>query len=265
MGTLGTSLREAVKKLAYGTSVEQLRKRGIKQVNVVGLDRIVVLIEESVNRSLRNKLRGLERSFVADATKNEFLRMLNGTANADPAAELAEMRVRAEEELDDLREQLTQARSQLQDRLSLAADVEADRFRGENQKHARSVQDLFAKFVRSGSTDLSMLRNDVLEYFLGALDHERQAAVAAREAVRNREVELLERRIGKMTQALAENEARLAEAAALRDVDPGVPSIYREVQGLKMGANQYEKKRALMAEIFKANLALQKGIASAAS
>ena len=45
---------------------------------------------------------------------------------------------------------------------------------------------------------------------------------------------------------------------ALKDVEGGISSVYREVQGLATGDAQVGKKKELMGEIFKANLKLQK-------
>ena len=69
MASLKSSLKDAVRRLAFSTSVDQLKKRGVKNVNVVGLDRIVQLIEEAVHRSLKNRLLVGDRMAVADATK----------------------------------------------------------------------------------------------------------------------------------------------------------------------------------------------------
>ena len=40
MGNLGRGLKDALRKLAYRTSVDQLIESGVTQVNVVGMDRI---------------------------------------------------------------------------------------------------------------------------------------------------------------------------------------------------------------------------------
>jgi len=40
-------------------------------------------------------------------------------------------------------------------------------------------------------------------------------------------------------------------------VDPGISSIYRSVQGLSGAEQDFELRRALMKEIFKANLELK--------
>ena len=82
--------------------------------------------------------------------------------------------------------------------------------------------------------------------------------MAAKQAASDREVDLLQRRINKLTTSLSETEKRMQQLAALKNIDPGISSIYREVQGLDSGDGHFKKKSALMSDIFKANLALQK-------
>jgi hypothetical protein len=45
---------------------------------------------------------------------------------------------------------------------------------------------------------------------------------------------------------------------AMKNIDPGVASIFRTVQGLSAEDAQAETKKALMSEIFKQNKAFQK-------
>jgi hypothetical protein len=216
------SLRDAVRKLAYGASLDQLKKRGVKQVNVIGLDRVVSLVEQAVSRTLRSRLMGLEGAEIADEAKHEFLRMLQRADDLERSRdEMAEMQRRAQDEVAELRQRLEQQRVMLEDRLGIALADEADRYEGEEAA--------------------------------------RREAAAAREAVRDREVDLLQRRIQKMSEALEANEARLAEVARIGNVDDGLASVYKSVQGLRPEAQQFARKKELMAEIFKANLALQKG------
>jgi len=76
-----------------------------------------------------------------------------------------------------------------------------------------------------------------------------------------RRIEILERRLAKLADALeARDEQLLAGQAA--DQEPGIASRYSEVQGLEDGAPQGEMKRDMMAQIFSANLALQEGMTS---
>lgn len=70
-------------------------------------------------------------------------------------------------------------------------------------------------------------------------------------------IDLLERRIAKLTQTLGATEEELKRVAALKGLDEGVSSIYRTVQGLSDSAEYKEIKRMLMREIFEANFELK--------
>ena len=87
---------------------------------------------------------------------------------------------------------------------------------------------------------------------------ERRSAEAARKALRDREVENLQRRIQKLSQSLDQTEHRLKQVAAMKDIDQGISSIYREVQGISAEDDSFGKKKELMSAIFEANVALQK-------
>ena len=79
-----------------------------------------------------------------------------------------------------------------------------------------------------------------------------------RRALQDREVGNLQRRIQKLNDTLAATEQRLASATSSKKVESGISSIYREVQGLDESDAQAGKKKELMADIFRANLKLQK-------
>lgn len=71
-------------------------------------------------------------------------------------------------------------------------------------------------------------------------------------------IELLERRIDKLSRALDSIDARLARLeGGGRTSEEGVASVYREVQGLDLDSPNVALKRQLMAAIFEANLALR--------
>jgi hypothetical protein len=97
-----------------------------------------------------------------------------------------------------------------------------------------------------------------MELVMNVVTGERQAAEEARRALKDREVDNLQRRIKKLNDSLAQTEQRLQQVAAMKSVDGGISSVYREVQGVDLGDQQAGKKKELMAEIFKANLKLQK-------
>lgn len=77
------------------------------------------------------------------------------------------------------------------------------------------------------------------------------------EAEHNRQIDLLERRIAKLTKALEMTEAELRRIAAMKSIDLGVASIYRSVQGLSPEEECLALKKELMKQIFTANLDLR--------
>ena len=260
MGSLGKQLRETLKQLSRTTSVDQLKKSGVKQVQVVGLDRIASLIEEAVHRSLRSRLLGAERSRVADQTAEEFMRLLR---NRDDLARLRDEAVaqkgRAEEEVDDLRRVLAEHRRELRERLAEGEAALRGQHEGEDAMIAQRVQEVFQELGERQGAGLPDLRDRVLELVMDLVGQQRASTIAALQAARDGEVDRLQRRIAKLSTSLAETEGRLAHVAQLKNVDPGISSVYREVQGLDFADHWHARKRELMAEIFRANLALQKG------
>lgn len=254
------SLKDAVRQLAYRTSLDSLKKKGVQQVSVLGMDRIVGLIEAAVNKSLRQHLVGVEREAVADATKAEFLRLLRSNEDLQrQKSEVERQKERAEEELDLLRRELTSRQQELQVKLDEGALAVAGRYAGENAAIAKRVAELFQALASAGGTiSLATAEERVMTLVMDVVAAERQATEAARAALRDREVDNLQRRIAKLSDALSTSEQRLQQVAAMKDIDGGISSIYREVQGIAADALQAGKKKELMAEIFKANLKLQK-------
>ena len=81
------------------------------------------------------------------------------------------------------------------------------------------------------------------------------------EQVHRAKVELLERRIAKLTTLLEQAEQNLARLAAMRGDDPGLASIYRTVQGLSPDERAFAFKQKLMQKIFQANLEIKQELA----
>lgn len=77
-------------------------------------------------------------------------------------------------------------------------------------------------------------------------------------------IDQLERRIAKLTHLLGITEDELRRVAAMKNIDLGVASIYRDVQGIADDAAQKEKKREMMREIFEANFELKKSLSRVA-
>src|SRR5262245_53906220 len=252
------SLKQAVRQIAFRTSLESLRKQGVEQVSVLGIDRIIALIEEAVHRSLKSRLVGIERDAVADATKSEFLRLLRSNQDLQKQkGDLERLKERAEEEVDQLRRELAMQHQELELRLQQGALAETGRYEGENSRIAQKVRELLGSLADGGSAAAGALQERVLELVMDTVAEERRASESARSALRDREVENLQRRIEKLTKSLATTEHRLKQVAAMKNIDDGISSIYREVQGLDPGDTGFGRKRELMAAIFEANMRLQ--------
>jgi hypothetical protein len=254
------TLKEAVKKMAVKTSLDNLKKRGVKEVNVLGVDRIIGLIDEAVHRSLKSHLYGVEREAVTEATKAEFLRMLKSNEDLQRTkSEIEKLKDRAEEEVDHLRRELESQRKALAQRLEQGEVERRRKLEGDDARLAARVDEMFTVLSAQPGVSLAQVQERVVELVAELVGSERRTAQEAHTALHDREVDLLQRRINKMTETLDLTERRLREVAAMKDIDPGISSLYRDVQGLAASETQYARKRELMAQIFQANLDLQKG------
>ena len=263
MASLGKNFRDTLKKLARQTPVDQLVKSGVKEVKVVGLDHIASLIEEAVHRSLRSKLMGMDRAQLAGEAREEFMRLLQ---SHQTLAEIAR-RGAAQEGRGRGRGRSGAAPAGGAEPAPAgeAGHAEEDlraQHEGENSEILEQVNNLFLQLPDDPDAGVADLRNRVLELVMHVVGEERKTAIAARQVAHNREVEVLERRIDKLKGSLEATEHNLARLSDGGQVEPGISSIYREVQGLDHADTHFERKRTLMADIFRANVALQKGAVS---
>jgi hypothetical protein len=70
------------------------------------------------------------------------------------------------------------------------------------------------------------------------------------------EVDKLQRRIDKLSRSLEEAQAELVRSRAGGEIDPGIASVYRKVQGLR-DSNGNSAKREMLSKLFEANLELR--------
>lgn len=253
------TLKDAVRQMSFRTSLDKLKKKGVQNVNVLGIDRIISLIEAAVHRSLKSRLVGIEREAVAESTKAEFLRLLR--SNEDLQREKSEVeraRERAEEEIDLMRRELGEKRNLLKVKLEQDAVELATRYEGENQAIAMKVAEVCRVFAEGQDDSGGTVEERLMELVMDVVSSERDKADVARKALQDREVGNLQRRIKKLNETLVTTEQRLQQASTMKQLDTGISSIYREVQGLDDADSHVGKKKELMADIFKANLKLQK-------
>ena len=78
---------------------------------------------------------------------------------------------------------------------------------------------------------------------------------------RGQAMDILERRLDKVCVLLDATEDQLRTVLSARELDPGLASIYREVQGLDAGEPQIVAKKRLMRQVFEQNLVLHRELA----
>jgi hypothetical protein len=101
-------------------------------------------------------------------------------------------------------------------------------------------------------------RETALERVVARERARRDGAIQQALAVERGKADLLERRVAKMRGELATMERAMAELERRAAIDGGVASIYKDVQGLSEAEPERDVKKALMQQIFEANVALQK-------
>ncbi|MFN0009964.1 MAG: hypothetical protein ACKVXR_18885 [Planctomycetota bacterium] len=123
------------------------------------------------------------------------------------------------------------------------------------------IQAIFAKVART--PEIEQVEKEIVALAVEELYEGRRKAVEAQMAEHRRQTDNLERRIAKLTTLLGVTEEQLQRVLAMKSIDEGVASIFREVQGLSPDSAQAEQKKAMMAVIFQENLAFQKKGAAA--
>jgi len=121
------------------------------------------------------------------------------------------------------------------------------------------IKELFG-LGAADSNLLARIEREVTTQLLGELRERRARAASdpAAEAEYLRKIELLERRITKLSQQLGSTEDQLQSVLRAKSIDPGLASVYSTVQGLSSAEAQAELKKELMAKIFEANLELRR-------
>lgn len=254
---LNEALTDAVRRWARPTTPDELKQRGVNRVRSLSLSRVAGLIEKAVNRTMIARTLGDDPVDVEDFSvhaRREFMAMLKGDEEQVRASERA-VEAQARGAIDKLESELAERRAAVaQEREALdqvtGAVGEAD------EELADKLRDLFVAWGGSPD-DPSPLEREVIHLAVAELRRERAAGSAARLAEKAKEMELLERRIAKLNQLLGETEAELRLARRRASLDPGVASIYEQVQGLDADDTDFEKKAELMASIFQANLSMR--------
>lgn len=162
----------------------------------------------------------------------------------------------AEAEIDGLRQALEDRKKSFAAEQQMLEDEVSEIGGLQQAQLVDKIQQLFAGV--SHTPEIDGLQSQIIELAVKELYEERRKAVDAQMAEHRRQTDMLEKRIAKLTSILGVTEEELKRVMAMKNIDPGVASIFRTVQGLSAEDAQAETKKGLMADIFKQNLAFQK-------
>lgn len=242
--------RESVARLvdhAIGHALEDL-------LPTIAHTQQALLLRERSRREFLELLRSQGRK-VRGMTRSRFLIELERSKN-----ELLLTRDRVREELAGLVHH-KQILSEFEEALERDQAARHEAGAARDRELLSSIQALFG-MARNGRPDLKALEESVIALALESVRRERAGVQSEQSAEFDQRVELFERRIAKLGELLEQSEHALAELARLKDVDPGIESIYRTVQGLARGDPRARAKQAVLVQLFEANLALKAAISS---
>lgn len=256
---LARSIFELFTKEGRNTSVSDLKREGVQNVTILGADQLSVLIERALDRALEQrvlemsapeKARLLERAQQEFETLRAELQGLEGEA-AKKREELTSLEGR----ISTLHKDFESANASMDAELLAAARMESA-----TRVPEPDVAVLVNLMMQSGVASTAVAER-AARAIAEHLRREREIAAQSAAAEQRARVELLERRLAKLNETLAKTEADLEDALQNSNREEGVASIYKTVQGLRASARDFEKKRALLSELFQKNLTLQKGAA----
>ena len=254
-GDINPAFEQALEEVGKHTTPDLLKKKGVRAVLSVGKSDVSRLIEISVNRTLMERtIGGLsdeEKQYVIDAAQEAF------TGKIRDMQDLEASRATLERSKEDIQAELEELKRQLAPKREFEEQKEREVSGDELKKLRLRIQarllPIFDRLPPGGPT----LRATAIE-LLALFVQERDRVVAIeREEMAGRVLQL-ERRIAKLMKSLANTEEALNRVAAMKDLEFGIESIYRTVQGLNPEEANRERKLEMMKTIFEANIELQK-------
>ena len=101
------------------------------------------------------------------------------------------------------------------------------------------------------------LQKEVIALLTTELRTWRETSTVSQLLTSQRQIDQLERRVRKLTDSLGVTEKELKRVMAMKNIDLGLASVYRTVQGLDGDEEDTERKTEMLKNIFEANLALR--------
>jgi hypothetical protein len=248
---LNSALAEAVREFGAPTTPHELEELGLRKVRYVPVRKISEMIEKAINRTILERTIGAadgDLGALVDQAQAGMLGLLKGVEDVVASqGALSRSRTELMDELAEIRRERVQASP-------IPAPDPAD---PTVQKMVAAIRETFGK-LGPRTPDVVAIEHELTERAKVLLEEARRRAAAAQIRERDAHVDRLERRIKKLVQSLEETETTLKQVAAMKNVDLGIASLYKVVQGLPLEESNRALKQQLMAVIFQANVDLQK-------
>jgi hypothetical protein len=256
-------------KSPLGAAGDETVQQHARKLNLVGSSQLTKAVAASVREGLADQFEftPLQLNAAVRAVGSRLMARLKAQSKAvrgvPKAAFLKEVqadkeridaaRETAKRELDAMLEKLKAGQEENNRREAELVRESQETGQVEDEQLATRIAEIFA------SGDESTIREKITELALGSMQGQRDKSIDAQMSEHREQVDSFERRIAKLTNSLELTEEELKKMAKAKNIDLGVGSIYRSVQGLSGDDNDYETKKELMSSIFAANLELQKG------
>jgi len=251
------ALKRALIEKTRTTTLDDLAKKGMRQVQVINMAIVEQIVGEAVERVVqKHHLGAREKKTIEQDAKREFLELMDEHKRALAAKSDEERRrLDLEKQVDKLRlELLRQEEALSEQRESARIAISAESLRDLET----SCKKVLVEFMTDERRALTAETNPKAEDGLVSLE-KKLGEIFDRLVGRLKSdyEDLLERRIEKLNKALSETENALRHMAQMKSIDPGIASIYRTIQGLSLDEENYERKKELLAIVFLENLQLQ--------
>lgn len=254
---------------------KQMMRESGRALRHIGEARLMAVIAAAVRHAVKRTFRAVEEDQLVQAAgiaQRGFLhlmknngRSVRGLPVSDFVKEVEESRKRILRQREQARMELDRVTSELEERKVEMREERAQILRTSEAAGAKMdsalVDQLDVLFADLGDTpEVARLREAVTQIALSSVHTERDKGVQEKLSDHDAEVANYQRRIQKLTESLSKTEEEIKRLAQMKDVDHGVASIYRTVQGLSDGEDA-EQKQEMMTAIFEANLEFREKLA----
>lgn len=245
-----------------------------RRLKVVDKDLLAEAVDSAVQRSLKRRLGmvgGGDVTKIQRDVRNRLMRLVHekgkrirGVTKSSFLVQLQRSRNEILTSRDEAREELEGLRDRMQ-RIHDARDTDdeelerqvADLSRESEAELRERMEQLFAE-VDAGELAPGDLAGRVVDLTARFAHDEAERLAELRGGRQLLRMENLERRINKLSAKLDQSESVIGQLMTLKDTELGTASIYREVQGLTEADVRAKLKRAMLEQVFEANLTLQR-------